>query len=177
MTAVCQFFPTDQFLAIDEERKAAIKAWKEAHPDVDTSAGWPSWLRAVNDLYFPPGSMWFCPWYHDPSKPEDMAKAESRLQAMTGHETQHPRHAEGYRWFLSIHYYRDWARIRPPICVVCPGGDHWIPDQCSSNGSGWTVTGDVPRITCTPSIWVSQGAGPPREYHGWLNDGVFSAPC
>lgn len=75
---------------------------------------------------------------------------------------------------LSIHYWRDWALIRPPLMVICPGGGHWCPDQKSSNGDGWTVTGEAPAITAHPSIWVNQGRGAPREYHGWLKDGVFS---
>lgn len=93
------------------------------------------------------------------------------IQRMTGHEAQHPRHAEGYRWHFSIHYWRDWARIRPPIAVVCPGGGHWCVDQISNNGTGWTVTGEAPNLVCSPSIWTGQGQGAPREYHGWLGNG------
>lgn len=168
----CVYLDPAQYREREEERRSAIEKWRADHSEPD---GWPSELLALNALYFPPGTMWSCPWYHDPASEGAAAKAEEMVAKMAGHETQHPRHAEGYRWHLSIHYWRDWAKVRTPICVVCPGGSHWMPDQVSSNGSGWTVTGTAPRITCTPSIWVSQGEGP-REYHGWLNDGVFSPP-
>jgi hypothetical protein len=172
----CRFFTPDEYQVREAERRAAVDKWRAEHPEVDLGKGWPPELVELNGLFFPPGSMWFCPWYHDPSKPEDLAKVDEMIAKMAGHEAQHPRHAEGYRWHLSIHYWRDWARIRPPIEVVCPGGGGWCPDQISSSGTGWTVTGEPPLITCTPSIWVAQGQGQPREYHGWLNAGVFSAP-
>lgn len=177
----CKLFLPDDFRTQEAARCAAIEAWRADHPDVDTAQGWPPELSALNDSFFPPGSMWFCPWYHDPADPEDLAKVDPMIQKMTGHETRHPRHAEGYSWHLSIHYWRDWARVRPPIEVVCPGGSHWCPDQISNNGPGWTVTGTAPEIVCSPSIWVSQGAGPPREYHGFLGQqgappGWFSGP-
>lgn len=41
-------------------------------------------------------------------------------------------------------------------------------DRRSSNGDGWNVTGDLPAITCAPSIVVP-------GYHGYLRDGVFTA--
>lgn len=63
--------------------------------------------------------------------------------------------------FLSVHYWRDWSAKRPPICVVCPNGETWEIDRKSSNGDGWKVTGDLPNISCTPSIVV-------HGYHGHL---------
>lgn len=94
-----------------------------------------------------PGMMWFAPWYWNPAK-------------------------ENYRRrggpFLSEHFWRDHADRRPPLVVVCPNGQEWCPDRPSTNGTGWTVTGEAPRITCAPSIVVP-------GYHGFLRDGVFTA--
>lgn len=171
----CVYLDSEQFRAREDERRAGVDRWRAEHPEAGD--GWPPELSALNASFFPPGSMWLCPWYHDPAAPGAAAKADEMVAKMTGHETQHPRHAEGYRWHLSIHYWRDWARIRAPLIVICPGGGHWMPDQISSKGSGWTVTGQAPQITASPSIWVSQGQGAPREYHGWLQNGVFSPPC
>ena len=170
----CVFLNLEQFKAREQERREAIDAFRKANGVPDGE--WPPALSTLNAAYFPPGTMWFCPWYHDPAAEGAQAKVEEMLARMAGHETQHPRHAEGYRWHLSIHYWRDHALRRPPIEVVCPGGGHWCPDQISTNGSGWTVTGEAPNITCSPSIWVSQGEGPPREYHGFLQGGVFTPP-
>lgn len=165
---VCTFLTVAEHRAREGERRAAVSKWQDEHPENDLQHGWPPELVALNDLFFPPGSMHYCPWYHDPSKEEDLAKVDSMIRRMQAEPERH--------WHLSIHYWRDWARIRPPIEVVCPGGIGWCPDQGSSNGDGWTVTGEVPLITCTPSIWAGQGKGPPREYHGFLTAGVFSPP-
>ena len=70
--------------------------------------------------------------------------------------------------YLSLHYWNNWSTKRPPISVVCPNGEVWEIDRKSSNGSGWTVTGEFPNITCSPSIVV-------YGYHGFLQDGVFTA--
>jgi len=93
-----------------------------------------------------PGAMWLCPWMFDPSK-----------------DTMNP---DGSNW-LSIHYVKDHSKNRPPIQVRCPNGSVWVIDQKSSNGTGWIVTGEVPNITCSPSIVVP-------GYHGFLRDGVFT---
>jgi len=100
---------------------------------------------------FLPGMAWFQPWYWDPA-----GKTESDLG---------PGEARG---FLSVHYWRAWALKRPPICVVCPNGEWWEIDRKSSNGTGWIVTGELPDITCTPSIVV-------KGYHGFLRNGEFTA--
>lgn len=164
----CRFFTPDEYRTQEDARHAAVKAWRTANPQPEDAPSWPEELKALNASFFPPGSMWFCPWYHDPSKPEAVAKVDDLIARMKAEPDKH--------WHLSIHYLQDWARIRPPIMVVCPGGGHWCPDQGSSNGTGWTVTGEVPNITASPSIWVSQGEGAPREYHGWLQNGAFSGP-
>lgn len=69
--------------------------------------------------------------------------------------------------FLSIHYWQTWADKRPPVEVVLPNGETWEIDRKSSNGAGWIVVGDLPNITCAPSI-AAQG------YHGFLRDGQFT---
>lgn len=55
--------------------------------------------------------------------------------------------------------------------VKTPGGD-WDVDGPSVQGGGWTRTGEVPRITVSPSILI----GHPPRYHGWLRDG-WLVPC
>ena len=109
-----------------------------------------------------PGMMWFCPWLFDPNS-EDDSEEGRRERNLAAAESG------SYNGMLSIHYWRDWSRIRPPICVVCPGGSHWVVDQKSRNGDGWRVTGEAPKLTCEPSIVVP-------NYHGYLRDGVFTPP-
>jgi hypothetical protein len=69
------------------------------------------------------------------------------------------------------------GKILDPLAVVCPDGSRWYIDLRASNGAtgadgltdGWTVEGEPPRITCSPSINTG-------TYHGWLRDGVFRDP-
>jgi hypothetical protein len=99
---------------------------------------------------------WYEAWYFDPlnkcpeikdhmikERPEDIDKS-----------------------FLSPHYWRDWSNYRPPIAVVCPNGRVWEIDRRSSNGDGWKVLGELPNITCHPSILL-------EDYHGYLINGEF----
>lgn len=100
---------------------------------------------------FIPGTGWEMPWFFNP-------------------EEDDPQY---YRGILSDFYLNTWARIRPPICLVCPNGRHWIIDQKSvaPDGKlrpGWQVTGVWPNISCHPSINVP-------GYHGWLTNGVLVA--
>ncbi len=78
--------------------------------------------------------------------------------------------------FLSIHYRRDWLGKRPPIELVCPDGNVWCPDRKSSNGDGWTVAGEWPNITVSPSIDCRPigGSGTGAYYHGFLRNGEFT---
>lgn len=78
--------------------------------------------------------------------------------------------------FLNPQFYRDWHGKRPPIEIVCPDGNIWCPDRMSSNGNGWTVAGEWPNITCTPSIDCTpiQGSGTGPYYHGFLTNGEFT---
>lgn len=105
------------------------------------------------------GAAWLCPWYHDPTDPNQLAIIDNKLQQAIL--------APVGRGFLSEHYWRDWARIRPPLTIILPNGGIWMPDQISSNNRGWQVTGELPTITVHPSI---NHPG----YHGWLKDGEFS---
>ena len=99
---------------------------------------------------FPPGTAWYQPWYYNP------------LGEEVSHVMIKDRPADpNARGFLSPHYWRDWADKRPPMCVVCPNGEQWEIDRWSSNGTGWTVTGDLPLISVSPSIVVD-------GYHGFL---------
>ncbi len=69
-------------------------------------------------------------------------------------------------------YWRDNAAKRPPLCVVLPSGDWFAVDgTASDNDHGWTVTGNPPNITVSPSI---NAIG---SYHGWLQNGVLSDDC
>lgn len=94
-----------------------------------------------------PGDMWFMPWYED-----------------------HP--------MLSPEYNRDWKGKRPPICIVLPNGHDFIPDMkfADLNGGfkehGWTITGEIPNITISPSI--NQVGKNENGYHGWLINGILS---
>lgn len=53
--------------------------------------------------------------------------------------------------------------------IMTPGGN-W--DTClgvDKPGGMWTVTGEVPNITVTPSILINQGEL--REWHGFITNG------
>ena len=106
---------------------------------------------------FLPGMAWFTPWVFDPLGDPLM---QGKRVMIAGADAKNA----GY---LSPHYWRDWAGKRAPICVVCPNGKWWQIDRKSSNGDGWAVTGELPNITCSPSIVVP-------GYHGWLRSGEFT---
>lgn len=81
----------------------------------------------------------------------------------------------GDAYGLSTEYYRDWADKRGPIWVVLPNGDRFCVDSAYSNGPGynperhgWTVSGEAPNITVSPSINCI------GRNHGWLQNGVLS---
>lgn len=72
---------------------------------------------------------------------------------------------------LSEYYFQNNAHRRP-IGVILPGHIMFVVDgKCwNEHGTygGWTVTGEAPLITVSPSINVA-GA-----YHGFLQNGVIS---
>ena len=54
--------------------------------------------------------------------------------------------------------------------VRLPGrGYVWHTNERSANDNFWTVTGDPPNITVTPSINVG-----PEIWHGWITNGELS---
>lgn len=111
---------------------------------------------------FVPGTGWFTPWVYRPSDwTDDMGRMHGSRQMISGPD------APGAS-FLSPHYWRDWAHIRPPICIVGPNGEEWEIDRKSSNGDGWKVSGEWPSLTCTPSIVLT-------GYHGFMTNGEFTA--
>ncbi|ASY56483.1 hypothetical protein [Sinorhizobium sp. CCBAU 05631] len=114
------------------------------------------WYRNDRRM-FTPGMAWFMPWYFDPTGERER----------TGEHVMYTLDQRGKLGFLSEHYWNDWSHKRAPICVVCPNGEVWEIDRKSSNGSGWVVTGDLPNITCSPSIVV-------EGYHGFLREGQFT---
>jgi hypothetical protein len=71
---------------------------------------------------------------------------------------------------LSNEYKRDWLGKRPPICVCLPCGLWFNVDSqaTDSGGQGWTVTGEAPNITVSPSINAVD------EWHGWLRNGELT---
>lgn len=105
---------------------------------------------------YQPGLAWYEPWYFDPL---------CKCPRLTDHMIKE-RPTDINDSFLSPHYWRDWSNYRPPIAVVCPNGELWEIDRRSSNGDGWKVLGELPIITCTPSIVAG-------DYHGWLTNGEF----
>lgn len=116
---------------------------------------------------FTPGMAWSQPFYYDPLGEFAAFGAAHPGEGWRGEPmfTAAPADPDA-RGFLSPHYWRDWATKRAPICVVCPNGEQWEIDRWSSNGTGWTVTGELPNITCSPSIVAG-------DYHGWLRNGEF----
>ena len=83
---------------------------------------------------------------------------------------------------LSPEYKRDWAGKRDPILVLLPGppAPLWFcvdmrahDKQGNLLPNGWTVTGEAPRITVTPSIDTSSDLRP-GGWHGWIHDAVIT---
>lgn len=101
-----------------------------------------------------PGDMWFAPWMINVFKtPEELIKST----------------------FISPEYIRDWCGKRPPIVVILPNGDRFMVDKCAyQQDHGWTVTGEAPNITLSPSINCIREEHPKTGYHGWLQNGILS---
>jgi hypothetical protein len=81
----------------------------------------------------------------------------------------------GAMWFVtwpspdqwSTYYEMQGRGYRLPLVLMTPAGEWWM-DIPASNGPGWQVTGEVPRVTARPSIHI------PGRYHGWLTEGQLS---
>ena len=76
---------------------------------------------------------------------------------------------------LSAEYEAERRTVRPPLLVFLPGTGWWCIDAAySAHGrpvpdrASWSVTGDLPRITVSPSLNI------PGAFHGWIRDGVIS---
>ncbi len=105
-----------------------------------------------------PGDMWFAPWMVDAFKtPEELIKST----------------------FVSPEYIRDWLGKRPPIVVILPNGDRFMVDKCcfdmtagKQSDHGWTVTGEAPNITLSPSINCIRD-NHAEGYHSYLRNGIL----
>jgi len=121
-------------------------------------------MYSMDRRVFLAGMGWEMDWYYDPSGEREasgkrvMFTAKDREDILAGRKESH---------FLSMHYWKDWSHIRPPVTVVAPNRETWEIDRLSSNGSGWKVTGFFPLITCDPSVVL-------KGYHGRLIKGQFS---
>jgi hypothetical protein len=84
-----------------------------------------------------------------------------------------------YLQYLSDEYKTTWLGKRPPIIVQLPGGKFGfgfcIDEGARNNGvwstHGWTVTGELPKITVSPSINCI------GIYHGFIHNGVLTDDC
>jgi len=115
--------------------------------------------HAYHDL--PPGTM-----FHVPESP-----------IIEGTDDRSP---WGWPWYWAkdewlSDYYRQHNAHRRPLMVILPGRHLFLLDgQCWSGEKrygGWTVSGDAPLITVSPSINIG------GSYHGWLQNGVISDDC
>jgi hypothetical protein len=86
------------------------------------------------------GDMWPAPWLLKPGREADLSDA----------------------------YRAVYAGKRPPLIVRLPGGAGDFCVDGDYGGEIWTVTGEAPNITVSPSIHA------PGLYHGWLENGVLS---
>lgn len=57
------------------------------------------------------------------------------------------------------------------LCVRLPGNVIWYMHHPGTNGCKWTVTGDPPNVTASPSINFM------GIYHGWVQNGVVTDDC
>jgi hypothetical protein len=81
---------------------------------------------------------------------------------------------EWYAPAVAHRYLREHRRVRRPLFVKLPDGSEFCLDLCSSpeiaagGGEGWSVSGEPPKVTVTPSINIV------GRYHGWITDGVIT---
>ena len=115
---------------------------------------------------------------YDERKALKDAQPDGRLPIGTMWHDEDLYSPEGTPWepncFLSVQYFRDHAGKRHALWVRLPDGhDFCLDSACydhgrDPNGNGWTVTGEAPNITVSPSINCI------GSYHGWLQNGVLS---
>jgi hypothetical protein len=162
MPTQVKFYNREEFRVLDDARLALAKKRGEDPAWLSANKAEYGWARI--DEVAEPGTcvMWEAYWFHDPQDPGDAAAREN---ALANPNINH---------FLSRFYWKDWSHIRAPLCVLCPNGQEWCIDAKSSNGDGWTVTGEAPLVSASPSIVVP-------GYHGFLGSngqppGWFSDP-
>jgi hypothetical protein len=124
--------------------------------------------------HFDPGICFYMPWLHDPKDEIDFSYIQEKIKQLEQNPNGSP--------FLSIHYWKDWAHVRPPIQVVLPNRGIWVIDSKSTNGTGWSIlikdgilpseTNRNPKITASPSI--DHNTDHKHRYHGWLTNGVLT---
>ena len=122
---------------------------------------------------------WQCRLVDDPEERKRLREEHGRLPVGTmWHDPElfpaagTPRPEHGY---LSRQYFAAHAGRRAALMVVLPNHHAICLDACATghfdDGDGWTVTGDAPNVTVSPSInWIG-------SYHGWLQGGVLSDDC
>jgi hypothetical protein len=67
-----------------------------------------------------------------------------------------------------------WKHPTRGITVKLPGFsgmNGWAMEQEGSPGNRWTVTGEIPNVTATPSVNCV------GTYHGWVTNGVVTDDC
>lgn len=58
----------------------------------------------------------------------------------------------------------------PHTFVCTPDGPADL-DAPSNNGDGWIISGEMPKLTASPSIWMNH----PHGWHGYLRDGFLTS--
>lgn len=76
-------------------------------------------------------------------------------------------------YHLSRQYVEQWLGKRDPIMVCLPNGEYFCVDSKygrpeNVTNEGWTVTGEAPAITVSPSINCI------GRWHGFLTAGILS---
>lgn len=73
------------------------------------------------------------------------------------------------KWGLSPEYQSDWHKKRHPVVVYLPDRIDFCPDLCADGtNSGWTVTGETPNLTFSPSVNIL------GMWHGYVRDGQIT---
>lgn len=118
------------------------------------------WKDYLNRYALMPGHCCFAPWILDPGN----AGADFYRSKALGDK------------YLTLPHTVEKPR-RAPILIALPDDTLWCPDEMAWGGAqghygtGWTVTGDLPAITCFPSINY------PGRFHSWVRNGVLEDDC